>query len=268
MGHFNNPRHPSFLFLLSARAGGTGLNLVGATRLVMMDSSWNPAIDRQAMARVWRDGQRRHVHLMRLVCAGTLEEKIVQRQMSKEEVSQAVVGRGGGKKGGKGKAGGGGSKGQQRSFTRDELKEVFRLAPRDAEGCETQRLLGASASASAAAAREQLEGEGDGDGSSAVDAVAAGGQPAEDAWGAWAGPEAVEDPCLRDALVRHDGLAQLVAHVHHLRVNHGGGQEMAPGPGAGGAQGAGRGSKRGGHRVPAKAAASSAVGSRSRPDGG
>lgn len=49
---------PSFLelqvFLLSTRAGGAGLNLIGANRLVLFDSDWNPAVDQQAMARIWR----------------------------------------------------------------------------------------------------------------------------------------------------------------------------------------------------------------------
>jgi hypothetical protein len=58
------------VFLLSTMAGGVGLNLVGANRLVLFDSSWNPAHDLQAMARVWRDGQRKHVWLYRLLtCA-------------------------------------------------------------------------------------------------------------------------------------------------------------------------------------------------------
>lgn len=53
---FNRPSSDAFAFLLSSKAGGTGLNLVGANRLILFDSDWNPATDRQAMARVWRDG--------------------------------------------------------------------------------------------------------------------------------------------------------------------------------------------------------------------
>ena len=47
--------------MLSSKAGGCGLNLIGANRLVMFDPDWNPANDDQAMARVWRDGQRKQV---------------------------------------------------------------------------------------------------------------------------------------------------------------------------------------------------------------
>ena len=53
------------IFLLSAKAGGVGLNLSGASRLVLFDSDWNPASDAQAMARVWRDGQKRSVYIYR-----------------------------------------------------------------------------------------------------------------------------------------------------------------------------------------------------------
>ena len=51
-----------FLFMLSSKAGGCGLNLIGANRLVMFDPDWNPANDDQAMARVWRDGQKKQVN--------------------------------------------------------------------------------------------------------------------------------------------------------------------------------------------------------------
>ena len=50
-----------FVFMLSSKAGGCGLNLIGANRLVMFDPDWNPANDDQAMARVWRDGQKKKV---------------------------------------------------------------------------------------------------------------------------------------------------------------------------------------------------------------
>lgn len=55
------------LFLLSCKAGGVGLNLVGASRIVLYDIDWNPANDLQAMARIWRDGQGRHVFIYRLL---------------------------------------------------------------------------------------------------------------------------------------------------------------------------------------------------------
>ena len=49
--------------MLSSKAGGCGLNLIGANRLVMFDPDWNPANDDQAMARVWRDGQKKKVNV-------------------------------------------------------------------------------------------------------------------------------------------------------------------------------------------------------------
>lgn len=64
---FNDPNSSDFLFLLSSKAGGCGLNLIGANRLVMFDPDWNPANDDQAMARVWRDGQKKTCFIYRLV---------------------------------------------------------------------------------------------------------------------------------------------------------------------------------------------------------
>lgn len=56
---FNNPDGSEFVFLLSSKAGGCGLNLIGANRLILFDPDWNPAADQQALARVWRDGQKK-----------------------------------------------------------------------------------------------------------------------------------------------------------------------------------------------------------------
>jgi len=53
--------------MLSSKAGGCGLNLIGANRLVMFDPDWNPANDDQAMARVWRDGQKKQCYIYRLI---------------------------------------------------------------------------------------------------------------------------------------------------------------------------------------------------------
>jgi DNA repair and recombination protein RAD54B len=79
------------VFLLSTKAGGVGLNLFAANRLVLFDSGWNPAHDAQAQARVWRDGQMQKTFIYRLLNTGTMEEKIFQRQISKLGMSKTVV---------------------------------------------------------------------------------------------------------------------------------------------------------------------------------
>ncbi|KAG7877655.1 hypothetical protein KL906_004715 [Ogataea polymorpha] len=81
----------SFVFLLSAKSGGMGLNLVGASRLVLFDNDWNPAVDLQAMARIHRDGQTRPVHVYRLLTAGCIDEKIFQRQLIKTSLSDKFL---------------------------------------------------------------------------------------------------------------------------------------------------------------------------------
>jgi DNA repair and recombination protein RAD54B len=79
------------VFLLSTAAGGAGLNLIGSNRLVLVDSHWNPAYDAQAMARIWRDGQKKDCFVYRLITTGTIEEKIYQRQMLKGELAKFCV---------------------------------------------------------------------------------------------------------------------------------------------------------------------------------
>ncbi|KAF7669720.1 hypothetical protein LDENG_00147250 [Lucifuga dentata] len=110
---FNSPYSQNFLFLLSSKAGGVGLNLVGASHLVLYDIDWNPANDIQAMARVWRDGQRKTVHIYRLLTAGTIEERIFQRQVSKQGLSGTVVDLGKGA--------------EHISFSTSELRNLFSL---------------------------------------------------------------------------------------------------------------------------------------------
>ncbi|KAK9822627.1 hypothetical protein WJX81_000343 [Elliptochloris bilobata] len=112
--------------LLSAQAGGAGLNLIGANRLILLDSNWNPAIDAQAMARVWRDGQKLPCTIYRLLLTGTLDEKVYQRQLMKGELADAMEG-------------GGGGAGKAAAFTREELRRLFRLDK--ATACETAALL-------------------------------------------------------------------------------------------------------------------------------
>lgn len=69
---FNDPSSSDFIFMLSSKAGGCGLNLIGANRLVMFDPDWNPANDDQAMARVWRDGQRKQCYIYRFLCVSII----------------------------------------------------------------------------------------------------------------------------------------------------------------------------------------------------
>ncbi|GIX62902.1 SWI2/SNF2-containing protein RAD54 [Babesia caballi] len=88
---FNDPTSNSFAFLLSSKAGGCGINLIGANRLVLFDPDWNPANDKQALARVWRDGQRKTCYIYRFFSTGTIEEKIYQRQICKDGLSAMLV---------------------------------------------------------------------------------------------------------------------------------------------------------------------------------
>ncbi|KAJ7325361.1 DNA repair and recombination protein RAD54-like [Desmophyllum pertusum] len=109
---FNDPHGGDFIFMLSSKAGGCGLNLIGANRLVMFDPDWNPANDDQAMARVWRDGQKKKVFIYRLLSTGTIEEKIFQRQAHKKALSSCVVDE---------------EEDVERHFSVGELKDLFRL---------------------------------------------------------------------------------------------------------------------------------------------
>ncbi|KAI9318802.1 P-loop containing nucleoside triphosphate hydrolase protein [Dichotomocladium elegans] len=88
---FNDPEGEEFVFLLSSKAGGCGLNLIGANRLILFDPDWNPAADQQALARIWRDGQKKDCFIYRLIGTGTIEEKIFQRQSHKQSISNCVV---------------------------------------------------------------------------------------------------------------------------------------------------------------------------------
>ena len=75
---FNREGDKRSLFLLSSKAGGVGINLIGGSRLVMMDCDWNPATDKQAMSRVWRQGQKKPVYIYRLIAIGCIEDSILQ----------------------------------------------------------------------------------------------------------------------------------------------------------------------------------------------
>ncbi|MCJ1468794.1 helicase [Pseudocyphellaria aurata] len=113
-----------FAFLLSAKSGGAGLNLIGASRLVLFDVDWNPATDLQAMARIHRDGQKKKCVIYRFIMAGGMDEKIWQRQTTKLGLASNVMDQ----------------KGGASSFTKEELKDLFRLD--QGLSCQTHDLLG------------------------------------------------------------------------------------------------------------------------------
>lgn len=111
---FNDPEGDEFIFLLSSKAGGCGLNLIGANRLVLFDPDWNPAADQQALARVWRDGQKKDCFVYRFIATGTIEEKIFQRQSHKQSLSSCVVDE---------------AEDVERHFSLDSLRELFQYRP-------------------------------------------------------------------------------------------------------------------------------------------
>lgn len=110
---FNDPEnHQDTVFLLSSKAGGCGINLIGANRLVLFDPDWNPAADQQALARVWRDGQKKDCFVYRLVATGSIEEKIFMRQSHKQSLSSCVVDS---------------AEDVERHFSSESLRELFML---------------------------------------------------------------------------------------------------------------------------------------------
>lgn len=111
---FNDPNGDEFVFLLSSKAGGCGINLIGANRLILLDPDWNPAADQQALARVWRDGQKKDCFVYRFMGTGTIEEKIFQRQSHKQALSSTVVDS---------------AEDVERHFTLESLRELFQFKP-------------------------------------------------------------------------------------------------------------------------------------------
>lgn len=125
---FNNTSSErAFCFMLSSKAGGCGLNLIGANRLIMVDPDWNPASDIQAMARVYRQGQEKPCIIYRLFTSGSVEEVICQRQIQKENLASRTVDS---------------NKGSGlRGFSKEELKDCFTLKH---VACDTKTKMGNS----------------------------------------------------------------------------------------------------------------------------
>ncbi|NIJ53736.1 DEAD/DEAH box helicase [Dyadobacter arcticus] len=79
------------VFLISLKAGGTGLNLTEADYVYLIDPWWNPAVENQAIDRSYRIGQKKNVIAVRLICPGTIEEKIMELQESKKDLANDLV---------------------------------------------------------------------------------------------------------------------------------------------------------------------------------
>src|ERR1044072_2690622 len=88
---FNDQNSPYFIFLLSTRAGGLGLNLQTADTVVIFDSDWNPHQDLQAQDRAHRIGQKNEVRILRLISANSVEEKILERAKFKLDMDGKTI---------------------------------------------------------------------------------------------------------------------------------------------------------------------------------
>jgi SNF2 family DNA or RNA helicase len=86
----NDPQGPK-IFILSLKAGGTGLNLTRANHVFHIDRWWNPAVENQATDRAFRIGQKRNVQVHKFICTGTLEERINEMIESKKQLAEQTV---------------------------------------------------------------------------------------------------------------------------------------------------------------------------------
>jgi len=91
INEYNQPGSEKFLFLLSTRAGGLGINLMTANVVIIYDSDWNPQVDMQAMDRAHRIGQKKQVKIFRLITENTVEERIIERAEMKLQLDNIVI---------------------------------------------------------------------------------------------------------------------------------------------------------------------------------
>ncbi|KAF9208273.1 hypothetical protein BGZ49_009325 [Haplosporangium sp. Z 27] len=116
-----NARDDIYVFLLTTKVGGLGVNLTGANRVIIFDPDWNPSTDVQARERAWRLGQTKPVTIYRLMTSGTIEEKIYHRQIFKQFLTNKIL------KDPK----------QRRFFKSHDMGDLFTLEGEDAIGTET-----------------------------------------------------------------------------------------------------------------------------------
>ena len=109
---FQNERNASHVFIMSIKAGGTGLNLTQGNHVFHFDRWWNPAVENQATDRAFRIGQTKNVHVYKFICAGTLEDKIDEMIERKKGIADKIVGAG---------------EGWLTELSNKELKELFML---------------------------------------------------------------------------------------------------------------------------------------------
>ncbi|CAO3702569.1 unnamed protein product [Rhizopus stolonifer] len=88
---YNRPGSSKFIFLLTTRAGGLGINLTSADVVIMYDSDWNPQVDLQAMDRAHRIGQTKQVYVFRFITENAIEEKVIERAAQKLRLDQLVI---------------------------------------------------------------------------------------------------------------------------------------------------------------------------------
>ena len=86
----NDPTVP--LFLVSLKAGGTGLNLTAADYVFLLDPWWNPAVEAQAIDRAHRIGREHPVHVYRMIARDTIEDRVLELQEKKRDLSSAILG--------------------------------------------------------------------------------------------------------------------------------------------------------------------------------
>lgn len=130
ISQFNDPESGLFVFLLTTKVGGLGVNLTGANRVILFDPDWNPSTDLQARERSYRIGQNRDVVVFRLITSGTIEEKIYHRQIFKQFLTNRIL-----------RKHQGSLTGANAFFKSKDLRELFSLDDKHEEN-ETSRIFG------------------------------------------------------------------------------------------------------------------------------